>query len=51
MDRDDLERVEAPLRPFTQRLTTALLGSWNARVAQGEAVEAVATDAAVELTS
>lgn len=49
VDEDDLDRVEEALRPMTRRLTTALLGEWNARIVQGEAQETVAADAAAEL--
>lgn len=49
VDEDDLERVEAALRPLTQQLTTAMLGSWNARVVQGEVPAMVAEDAAAML--
>lgn len=44
-----VDRVEPALRPLTRQLTTALLGGWNARVAQGESLEAVATAAAAAL--
>ena len=46
---DDLEQVEVALRPLTQQLTTAMLGSWNARVVQGEAPVVVAEEAAAAL--
>ena len=49
VEEGDLARVEDALRPLTQQLTTALLGGWNARVAQGEAAAAVAADAAARL--
>ena len=49
VDADDVDRVEAALRPLTQGLTTARLGRWNARVVQGEPLEVVATDAAAAL--
>ncbi len=48
---EDLALVEAALRPLPRQLTTALLGSWNARVAQGEALEVVAAEAAAALTA
>lgn len=48
---EDLALVEAALRPLPRQLTTALLGSWNARIAQGEALEVVATEAAAALTA
>lgn len=48
---EDLERVEAALRPLTRQLTTALLGGWNARVAQGESLSVVAADAAAGLVA
>jgi osmoprotectant transport system substrate-binding protein len=51
VDEDALARVEGALRPLTQQLTTQLLGSWNARVVQGEAVGAVAADAAAQLVA
>lgn len=47
----DLARVEGALRPLTRRLTTALLGQWNARVVQGEPLEVVAADAAAALAA
>ena len=47
----ELYRVEAALRPLTRQLTTALLGGWNARVAQGEMVAVVAADAAASLVA
>lgn len=47
VDRGDLDRVEASLRPLTEQLTTAMLGGWNARVVRGESPAAVAA-AAVE---
>lgn len=49
VDAADVDRVEPALRPLTRQLTTALLGGWNARVAQGESLEAVATAAAAAL--
>lgn len=48
---EDLDRVEAALRPLTRQLSTALLGQWNARVAQGEQLETVVVDAAAALTA
>lgn len=39
----------AAVAPFGNGLTTARLGGWNGRVAGGEPVEEVATDAAFEL--
>lgn len=51
VDQTDLPRVEAALRPLVTQLTTAMLGGWNARVAQGEAVVAVAGDAAAALVA
>ena len=41
--------VRVALGPMAAQLTTALLGSWNARVVAGEPVEQVADDAAREL--
>lgn len=49
VDEDDLEQVETALRPLTQQLTTAMLGSWNARVVQGEAPAVVAEEVAATL--
>lgn len=49
VDRGDLSRVEAALRPLTEQLTTAMLGGWNARVVQGESPGAVAAAAAEAL--
>ncbi len=41
--------ISVALSPMASHLTTELLGGWNARIAQGEAVAEVANDAAVEL--
>lgn len=49
VDAGDVDRVEPALRPLTRQLTTALLGGWNARVVQGESLEAVASAAAAAL--
>lgn len=51
VDQGDLARVEAALQPLVDQLTTAMLGGWNARVAQGEAVAAVAEEAAAALVA
>ena len=41
--------ISVGISPMAGQLTTQLLGTWNARVAEGEPVEDVATDAAREL--
>jgi len=51
VDQDDLPRVEDALRPLVDQLTTAMLGGWNARVAQGEAAAVVAEAAAATLVA
>lgn len=52
--RDDVEQrlvVLRALNPLPSHLTTAMLGGWNARVAAGAPVEAVAAAAATTLTA
>ncbi|MFA9445465.1 glycine betaine ABC transporter substrate-binding protein [Egicoccus sp. AB-alg6-2] len=46
---EDQPAVRVALGPMAAQLTTALLGSWNARVLAGEPVEEVAEEAAREL--
>lgn len=48
---DRVEGLEDALQPLATRLTTRMLGTWNARVVRGDALEEVATDAVVELTA
>lgn len=46
-----LADLEEALRPLTANLTTAMLGTWNARVLAGETIEDVAADAAAQLAA
>ncbi len=47
--REEYPVILGALAPFSSGLTTARLGAWNGRVAAGEPVEEVATDAAFTL--
>lgn len=46
---EERPEIRHALLPFARELTTALLGSWNARVESGTAVEHVALEAAHQL--
>ncbi len=46
---DQHPELEGALQPLASHLTTRMLGTWNARVVRGDAVEEVATDAVGEI--
>lgn len=46
---DRLDGLEAGLEPLASHLTTRMLGTWNARVVRGDALEDVAADAVTEV--
>ncbi|MBY5164313.1 glycine betaine ABC transporter substrate-binding protein [Salsipaludibacter albus] len=46
---EELDGLEAALQPLASDLTTRMLGTWNARVVQGDLLEDIATDAVAEL--